>query len=67
MNEYELDNMDKNNVQDVAYYIWRECEYIDDPNVMGTAFYDACRNIAENEFPHMEWSEIWEEIENYLY
>lgn len=67
MNEHELDNMDKSNVQDVAYYIWRECEHIDDPNVMGTAFRDACRSIAENEFPHMEWSEIWEEIENYLY
>lgn len=67
MNEHELDNMEKNNVQDVAYYIWRECEHVDDPNVMGTAFRDACRDLANAEFPHIPFDDIWVELESYLY
>ena len=67
MNEHELDNLDTSNVQDVAYYLWRECEHVDDSNVMGTAFYNACRDLANAKFPHIPFNDIWHELESYLY
>lgn len=67
MNEHELDNMDTSNVQDVAYYIWRECEHVEDGDVMSNCFYNSCRELAYAEFPHMSFKEIWSEIENYLF
>lgn len=66
MTENELDNMDNTSIKDVGYYIWRMCEHIEESNVMGTEFKEACRNIAEEEFPHLEWSDLWNEIEQYL-
>ena len=68
LNELQLDNMDKNDVKDAAYYIWLECNHVDDGNVMGRSFYEACRNLAEEQFYHLDWEAIWEEIDcNYLY
>ena len=67
MNELQLDNMDTSNVKDVAYYIWLECEHVDDGNVMSNCFYNSCRDLAQVQFPNLPFNEIWEEIESYMF
>ncbi len=67
MNELQLDNLDKESVKDVAYYIWLECQTADDGNVMSNCFYRSCRELAHAQFPYIPFEDIWEEIENYLF
>lgn len=67
MNEIQLDNLDKENVNDVAYYIWLELEHLDNGDVMSNCFYRSCRELAHAQFPHLPFEDIWAEIENYLF
>ena len=67
MNELQLDNMDNTDAKDVAYYIWIECEHVNDGNVMSNCFYNACRDLAQAQFPNLPFNEIWEEIESYMF
>ena len=62
-----LDNLDKDNVQEVAYFIWTECQHINEDDVMGTKFRDECRKTYEEYGMHAPWHKVWKEIEQYLY
>lgn len=61
-----LDNLDKDDAQEVAYFIWTECSHIDENDVMGTKFYEACYAIYEEYSMNAPWHEVWKEIEEYI-
>ena len=67
MIERMLDNLDKNNVKDVAYFIWIMCQDIEEDDVMGTKFRDACMETYDQYGMHAPWNQVWNEIEdNYI-
>lgn len=67
MIERMLDNIDKNNVKDVAYVIWIMCQDIEEDDVMGTKFRDACRETYDQYGMYAPWNQVWDEIEdNYI-
>ena len=67
MIERMLDNLDKDNVKDVAYFIWIMCQDIEEDDVMGTKFRDACMETYDQYGMHAPWNQVWNEIEdNYI-
>lgn len=62
-----LDNLDKEDAKQVAYFIWLECQYINENDVMGTKFRDECRKTYEEFGMIADWKTVWNEIEEYLY
>lgn len=63
----QLDNLDKDDAKQVAYFIWLECQHIDEDDVMGTKFHDACYDTYEEFGMTADWNAVWDEIEEYLY
>lgn len=66
-NEREMDNFDKNDISQVAYYLYVIHDNIEEDDVMGRKFWEACEATWENEFSYLDWNEIKNEIEeNYI-
>lgn len=66
-NEREMDNLDKDDIKQVAYYLHVLHDNIEEDDVMGTKFWEACQETWANEFAHLDWNEIKNEIEeNYI-
>lgn len=65
--EREMDNFDKDDIKQVAYYLYVIHDNIEEDDVMGTKFWEACEATWENEFSYLDWNEIKNEIEeNYI-
>lgn len=65
--EREMDNFNKDDVKQVAYYLYVIHDNIEEDDVMGTKFLNACQETWENEFSYLDWDEIRNEIEeNYI-
>lgn len=66
-NEREMDNFDKDDIKQVAYYLHALHDNIEEDDVMGTKFWEACQETWQNEFSYLDWNEIKNEIEeNYI-
>lgn len=66
-NEREMDNLDKDDIKQVAYYLHVLHDNIEEDDVMGTKFWETCQETWANEFSHLDWNEIKNEIEeNYI-
>lgn len=66
-NEREMDNFDKDDIKQVAYHLHVLHDNIEEDDVMGTKFWEACQETWANEFSHLDWNEIKNEIEeNYI-
>lgn len=60
VSEVFLDNLDKEDIVEVAFYIYLENEHKND-------FKKSCKVMWKEEFPSFNWIDLWLEIEEYLY
>ena len=61
---YRLDNLDKENVEDVAYFIYDECSYFNKEDWERTK--NACLKVYDEFGMYADWEEVWEELEGML-